>query len=226
METKQPIKLAPSILSADFGRLGEQISQVVQGGADYIHVDIMDGHFVPNITFGPLLVEAIRPYTTLPLDVHLMIEDPDKFIPEFAHAGGDILTVHVEACKHLHRTIQLIKGLGCKAGVALNPGTPLDAMNEVISDVDLVLLMTVNPGFPAQKFIPSVLSKVQVLRSALDEKELSIDLEVDGGINSNTAQSVIEAGARVLVSGSAVFNNQFSVSESMKSLLQSIREAS
>lgn len=226
METKQPIKLAPSILSADFGRLGEQISQVVQGGADYIHVDIMDGHFVPNITFGPLLVEAIRPYTTLPLDVHLMIEDPDKFIPEFARAGGDILTVHVEACKHLHRTIQLIKGLGCKAGVALNPGTPLDAMNEVISDVDLVLLMTVNPGFPAQKFIPSVLSKVQVLRSALDEKELSIDLEVDGGINSNTAQSVIEAGARVLVSGSAVFNNQFSVSESMKSLLQSIREAS
>ena len=226
METKQPIKLAPSILSADFGRLGEQISQVVQGGADYIHVDIMDGHFVPNITFGPLLVEAIRPYTTLPLDVHLMIEDPDKFIPEFARAGGDILTVHVEACKHLHRTIQLIKGLGCKAGVALNPGTPLDAMNEVISDVDLVLLMTVNPGFPAQKFIPSVLSKVQVLRSALDEKELSIDLEVDGGINSNTAQSVITAGARVLVSGSAVFNNQFSVSESMKSLLQSIREAS
>ena len=226
METKQPIKLAPSILSADFGRLGEQISQVVQGGADYIHVDIMDGHFVPNITFGPLLVEAIRPYTTLPLDVHLMIEDPDKFIPEFAHAGGDILTVHVEACKHLHRTIQLIKGLGCKAGVALNPGTPLDAMNEVISDVDLVLLMTVNPGFPAQKFIPSVLSKVQVLRSALDEKELSVDLEVDGGINSNTAQSVITAGARVLVSGSAVFNNQFSVSESMKSLLQSIREAS
>ena len=226
METKQPIKLAPSILSADFGRLGEQISQVVQGGADYIHVDIMDGHFVPNITFGPLLVEAIRPYTTLPLDVHLMIEDPDKFIPEFAHAGGDILTVHVEACKHLHRTIQLIKGLGCKAGVALNPGTPLDAMNEVISDVDLVLLMTVNPGFPAQKFIPSVLSKVQVLRSVLDEKELSIDLEVDGGINSNTAQSVITAGAQVLVSGSAVFNNQFSVSESMKSLLQSIREAS
>ena len=226
METKQPIKLAPSILSADFGRLGEQISQVVQGGADYIHVDIMDGHFVPNITFGPLLVEAIRPYTTLPLDVHLMIEDPDKFIPEFAHAGGDILTVHVEACKHLHRTIQLIKGLGCKAGVALNPGTPLDAMNEVISDVDLVLLMTVNPGFPAQKFIPSVLSKVQVLRSALDEKELSVDLEVDGGINSNTAQSVITAGARVLVSGSAVFNKQFSVSESMKSLLQSIREAS
>ena len=226
METKQPIKLAPSILSADFGRLGEQISQVVQGGADYIHVDIMDGHFVPNITFGPLLVEAIRPYTTLPLDVHLMVEDPDKFIPEFARAGGDILTVHVEACKHLHRTIQLIKGLGCKAGVALNPGTPLDAINEVISDVDLVLLMTVNPGFPAQKFIPSVLSKVQVLRSVLDEKELSIDLEVDGGINSNTAQSVITAGARVLVSGSAVFNNQFSVSESMNSLLQSIREAS
>jgi len=226
MGTKQPIKLAPSILSADFGRLGEQISQVVQGGADYIHVDIMDGHFVPNITFGPLLVEAIRPYTTLPLDVHLMVEDPDKFIPEFARAGGDILTVHVEACKHLHRTIQLIKGLGCKAGVALNPGTPLDAINEVISDVDLVLLMTVNPGFPAQKFIPSVLSKVQVLRSVLDEKELSIDLEVDGGINSNTAQSVITAGARVLVSGSAVFNNQFSVSESMNSLLQSIREAS
>ena len=220
------VKISPSILSADFGKLGSEISELEKAGADLIHVDIMDGHFVPNITFGPLLVEAIRPYTTLPLDVHLMIEDPDKFIPEFARAGGDILTVHVEACKHLHRTIQLIKDLGCKAGVALNPGTPLDAVNEVISDVDLVLVMTVNPGFPAQKFIQSVLSKVKVLRSALDEQELSIDLEVDGGINSNTAQSVITAGARVLVSGSAVFNNQFSVSESMKRLLQSIREAS
>ncbi len=225
METKQPVKLAPSILSADLGQLGEQISQVAQAGADYIHVYILDGHFVPNITFGPLLVEAIRPHTTLPLDVHLMIDDPDKFIPEFARAGANILTVHVEACKHLHRTIQLIKGFGCKAGIALNPGTPLDALNAVISDVDLVLLMTVNPGFPAQKFIHSVLGKIQVLRNTLNEQELSIDLEVDGGINSNTAASVIKAGARVLVSGSAVFNNDFSVSESMERLFQSIREA-
>ena len=224
MGNKQDVKLAPSILSADLGHLGEQINQVVEAGADYIHIDIMDGHFVPNITFGPLLVEAIRPITTLPLDVHLMVEDPDKFIPEFARVGGDILTVHVEACKHIHRTIQLIKDFGCRAGVALNPGTPLDSVSGIISDVDLILLMTVNPGFPSQKFIGSVLNKIKTLRTILDEHELSADLEVDGGINSNTTQSVVTAGARVLVSGSAVFNNQLSVSESMERLLQSIRE--
>lgn len=202
------IKIAPSILSADFAKLGEEIKDVEQGGADYIHVDVMDGHFVPNITIGPLIVEAIRPITTLPLDVHLMIENPDAYIGQFAKAGADIITVHVEACKHLHRTIHLIKEHGVKAGVVLNPATPVDTIQHVIDDVDMVLLMTVNPGFGGQKFIKQVLPKIYAVSEMAKSKGLSIDIEVDGGVNVETAPLCIEAGANVLVAGSAVYNEK------------------
>ncbi|OIJ09857.1 ribulose-phosphate 3-epimerase [Anaerobacillus arseniciselenatis] len=200
------IKIAPSILSADFSKLGEEIKDVERGGADYIHVDVMDGHFVPNITIGPLIVEAIRPVTTLPLDVHLMIENPDQYIPQFASAGADIITVHVEACPHLHRTIQLIKENGAKAGVVLNPATPVDTIQHIIEDLDMVLLMTVNPGFGGQKFIKQVLPKIYAVSEMAKSKNLSIEIEVDGGVNKETAKLCIEAGANVLVAGSAVYN--------------------
>ena len=200
------IKIAPSILSADFSKLGEEIKDVERGGADYIHVDVMDGHFVPNITIGPLIVEAIRPVTTLPLDVHLMIDNPDQYIPQFASAGADIITVHVEACPHLHRTIQLIKENGAKAGVVLNPATPVDTIQHIIEDVDMVLLMTVNPGFGGQKFIKQVLPKIYAVSEMAKSKNLSIEIEVDGGVNKETAKLCIEAGANVLVAGSAVYN--------------------
>ncbi|OIJ17788.1 ribulose-phosphate 3-epimerase [Anaerobacillus alkalidiazotrophicus] len=202
------IKIAPSILSADFARLGEEIKDVERGGADYIHVDVMDGHFVPNITIGPLIVEAIRPITTLPLDVHLMIENPDNYIAQFAKAGADIITVHVEACTHLHRTIHLIKENGVKAGVVLNPATPVDTIQHIIDDVDMVLLMTVNPGFGGQKFIKQVLPKIYAVSEMAKSKGLSIDIEVDGGVNSETAKLCIEAGANVLVAGSAIYNEK------------------
>ncbi|MCT8139781.1 ribulose-phosphate 3-epimerase [Anaerobacillus sp. CMMVII] len=200
------IKIAPSILSADFAKLGEEIKDVERGGADYIHVDVMDGHFVPNITIGPLIVEAIRPITTLPLDVHLMIENPDLYIPQFAKAGADIITVHVEACTHLHRTVQLIKEQGVKAGVVLNPATPVDTLQHIIDDVDMVLLMTVNPGFGGQKFIKQVLPKIYAVSEMAKSKGLSIDIEVDGGVNVETAKLCVEAGANVLVAGSAIYN--------------------
>ncbi|WP_099363048.1 ribulose-phosphate 3-epimerase [Fredinandcohnia onubensis] len=200
------IKIAPSILSADFAKLGEEIRDVENGGADYIHVDVMDGHFVPNITIGPLIVEAIRPITKLPLDVHLMIENPDQYISAFANAGADIITVHVEACPHLHRTIQLIKSHGVKAGVVLNPATPVDTIKHIIEDIDLVLLMTVNPGFGGQKFIHSVLPKIEEVARMVKEKNLNVEIEVDGGVNEETARLCVEAGANVLVAGSAVYN--------------------
>ncbi|GAE29199.1 ribulose-phosphate 3-epimerase [Alkalihalobacillus hemicellulosilyticus] len=200
------VKIAPSILSADFAKLGEEIKDVEKGGADYIHVDVMDGHFVPNITIGPLVVEAIRPVTRLILDVHLMIENPDKYIPLFAKAGADIISVHVEACPHLHRTIHHIKDLGIKAGVVLNPATPVSILETIIDDVDLVLLMTVNPGFGGQTFIPAVLSKIQDVYSLTQERGLDIDIEVDGGVNEETAKQCIEAGANVLVAGSSIYN--------------------
>jgi len=201
------IKIAPSILSADFATLGEDIKDVELGGADYIHVDVMDGHFVPNITIGPLVVNAIRPITKLPLDVHLMIENPDQYIPEFAKAGADIITVHVEACRHLHRTIQLIKEQGIKAGVVLNPSTPVDTIKHIIQDIDMVLLMTVNPGFGGQAFISSVVPKIKEVRELADTFNPNLDIEVDGGINEETAKICIEAGANVLVAGSFIYGS-------------------
>lgn len=202
------IKIAPSILSANFARLGDDIKDVERGGADYIHVDVMDGHFVPNITIGPLIVEAIRPITKLPLDVHLMIENPDQYIEAFAKAGADIITVHVEACTHLHRTIQQIKAQGVKAGVVLNPHTPVSMIQHVLEEIDLVLLMTVNPGFGGQSFIHSVIPKIKQVASMIEERKLQVEIEVDGGVNSETAKLCIEAGANVLVAGSAIYNQQ------------------
>ncbi|WP_160720060.1 ribulose-phosphate 3-epimerase [Bacillus sp. USDA818B3_A] len=202
------VKIAPSILSADFAKLGEEIIAVDQAGADYIHIDVMDGHFVPNITIGPLVVEAVRPVTKLPLDVHLMIENPDQYIEAFAKAGADYITVHVEACRHLHRTIQSIKSFGVKAGVVLNPATPVESIQHIIGDIDMVLLMTVNPGFGGQSFIPEVLPKIRQVKEMADQKGLTIEIEVDGGVNPVTARQCIEAGANVLVAGSAVYNQE------------------
>jgi ribulose-phosphate 3-epimerase len=200
------VKIAPSILSADFTKLGEEILAVEKAGADYIHVDVMDGHFVPNITIGPLIVEAIRPITKLPLDVHLMIENPDQYIEAFAKAGADYITVHVEACRHLHRTIQNIKSFGVKAGVVLNPATPVESIQHVIGDIDMVLLMSVNPGFGGQKFIPEVLPKIRKVKEMAFLKGLALEIEIDGGVNPETAKQCIEAGATVLVAGSAIYN--------------------
>lgn len=199
-------KIAPSILSADFTNLSAEIKDVEQGGSDYIHVDVMDGHFVPNITIGSLIVEAIKPITSLPLDVHLMIEEPDQFIQAFADAGASIITVHQEACTHLHRTIQLIKNSGVKAGVVINPATPVDFIKEIVSDVDLVLIMSVNPGFGGQSFISNSVSKIEQLAKLREKLELSFEIEVDGGVNTETAKACVDAGADVLVAGSAIFN--------------------
>ncbi|NPV27724.1 MAG: ribulose-phosphate 3-epimerase [Firmicutes bacterium] len=199
------IKLAPSILSADFGCLRDQVALVERAGADYLHIDVMDGHFVPNITIGPGVVRALRPYSNLFFDVHLMIESPNCYIADFVEAGADLLCVHVETCYHLHRVIQEIKAHGIKAGVALNPATPLVMVEPVLEEVDLVLLMTVNPGFGGQAFIPAVCRKVAELRRWLDDRGLTIDLEVDGGVNQETARLAVQSGANVLVAGSAIF---------------------
>jgi ribulose-phosphate 3-epimerase len=200
------IKISPSILSADFSRLGEDVQAVDRAGADYIHIDVMDGHFVPNITIGPLVVDALRKVTTKPLDVHLMIENPDLYIPDFAKAGADIITVHQEAVPHLHRTVQLIKSLGKKAGVSLNPATPVETLDVILDDLDLVLIMSVNPGFGGQSFIPSALDKIRALRQRITERGLATELEVDGGVKLDNIREVVAAGADVLVAGSAVFN--------------------
>ena len=213
-----PIKIAPSILSADFARLGEQVKEAEKAGADWIHVDVMDGHFVPNITIGPLIVRALRPVTPLPLDVHLMIEQPERYLADFAKAGADLLNVHLETCPHLHRTIQQIKELGVRAGVTLNPATPLSNLTDILSDVDLVLIMSVNPGFGGQSYIPASTAKIAQLRAMLDGIGSKAEIEVDGGVNPTTIATVAGAGATVLVAGSAIFNKRASVAENIRQL--------
>ncbi len=212
------VKLAPSILSANFARLGDQVKAAEAAGADWIHVDVMDGHFVPPITIGPLIVRWLRPVTSLPLDVHLMIEQPERQLADFAKAGADRITVHVETCPHLHRTIQQIKELGLKAGVTLNPATPLATLEEILPNVDLVLIMSVNPGFGGQSYIPGSTAKIARLRRMLNDIGSPAEIQVDGGVNSGTIAEIVAAGATVLVAGSAIFNDKASVAENIQRL--------
>ncbi|UCH88851.1 MAG: ribulose-phosphate 3-epimerase [Thermoplasmata archaeon] len=211
-------KIAPSILSADFSHLGEDVKRVVSAGADLLHIDIMDGSFVPNISIGPLVVKSLRPITEIPFDVHLMISDPDKYIPEFVSAGADIITVHAETGHHLHRTISLIKSQEKQAGLAINPATPLNIIEPVLPDLNLILIMTVNPGFGGQKFITSMLDKIRSARKLINEGGFDIQLEVDGGINRENVAEVVEAGADIYVAGNAAFKGEGTIEENIKTL--------
>lgn len=215
------VKIAPSILAADFARLGAEIAEAEAAGADYIHVDVMDGHFVPNLTMGPPIVRAVRRVTSLPLDVHLMMEAPERYLADFAEAGANILTVHVETCPHLHRTVEQIKELGCRAGVTLNPATPAASLQEILRFADLVLVMTVNPGFGGQRYIEGIEDKIGQVRAMLDDGGLHAELEVDGGIDAETAGRVVRAGADVLVAGTAIFGAE----EGVRSAMERIRNA-
>jgi ribulose-phosphate 3-epimerase len=226
MEHSSKIEIIPSILSADFARLGEQVREAEEAGADRIQVDVMDGHFVPNITVGPMIIKAIRPHTSLPIEAHLMIERPELYVPEFAKAGADYIIPHVETSPHLHRTIQQIRSVGAKAGVALNPSTPLAAIEEILEYVDMVIVMTVNPGFGGQEFIESMLPKIRCLRETIDKRGLNCAIEVDGGIHEETAPKVVEAGATLLVAGSAVYAAPDGVAAAIARLRESVSNAS
>ena len=212
-------KLSPSILSADFSKLGEEIKLIEDGGAEYVHIDVMDGHFVPNITLGPAIIKKIRKVTEMTFDVHLMIENPDDYIEDFYNAGADIITVHQETCKHLHRTIQRIKSFGLKAGVSLNPATPVCMIKDILDDVDMVLLMSVNPGFGGQSLIKNVKYKFEEVKSLIEEKNLNVDIEIDGGVTLNNLEEVLSWGANVIVAGSAIYNAKDVTEETRKFIL-------
>ena len=226
MNTPHPIKISPSILTADLANLAAQIRAADKGGADYIHLDVMDGVFVPNISFGPMVVKAVRQHTELPLDVHLMINEPGRYVQDFADAGANILTVHVEACKHLHRTLQQINESGCRAGVAMNPATPVEMVREVLPFVDLILVMSVNPGFGSQQFIETSTNKLRRVRRLQEELNPLSELEVDGGIYTTNIDDVVRSGANVIVTGTAVYNDQASVGDNITALRKAAQKAS
>jgi len=220
----EDVKIAPSILAADFTKLGEQVREAQSAGANLIHIDVMDGRFVPNITMGPLIVQAVKQVVTIPLDVHLMIIEPERYINEFAEAGADSITVHIEASPHLHRTLSLIKDAGCKVGVALNPHTPAESLSEVLDMLDIITVMTVNPGFGGQKFIHRMTSKIAELRAMIRNEHLNIDIEVDGGINVDTISSAVQAGANVMIAGSCIFQHDDGIKAGIDALRQALHD--